>query len=305
LWVSAADYREDIRISDNILKQLSDAYRRIRNTSRFMLGNLFDFNPDTDAVPYGELPELDRYALHRLQKLVEKNLKAYELYEFHTIYHSLYNFCIVDLSSFYLDILKDRLYTSPTASKARRSAQTVLYILVDAIARLMAPILPFTSEEIWKYMPERDGKTSSIHLGLLPAVDAGCIDDELAGRWSHLLLVRGEVTRALEEARAAKRIGHSLDAAVAIKADAELTAALQPFAEELATLFIVSQAALADGELGGEIYKSEEVEGLEISVGPAAGEKCARCWISDLEVGNDSEHPTICPKCLAALAEEQ
>jgi len=303
LWVAAADYREDIRISDGILKQLSDAYRRIRNTSRFMLGNLFDFNPDSDTVPYDELPELDRFALHRLQKLVEKNLKAYELYEFHTIYHSLYNFCIVDMSSFYLDILKDRLYTSSTASKARRSAQTVLHILVDAIARLLAPILPFTSEEIWKYMPEQAGKPASIHLGLLPEVNAAYLDDELAGRWSKLIEVRGEVTRALEEARAAKRIGHSLDAAIEINAASEMMAALEPFSDQLATLFIVSQATLAAGEIEGDIYTSEEVADLKIGVGPAAGDKCARCWISDPQVGANHDHPTICPKCLAALAE--
>ncbi|MCP3952327.1 MAG: class I tRNA ligase family protein, partial [Desulfobacterales bacterium] len=293
---------EDIRISDSILKQLSDAYRRIRNTSRFMLGNLFDFNPDTDTVPYSEMQELDRYALHRLQKLVEKNLRAYENYEFHTIYHSLYNFCIVDMSSFYLDILKDRLYTSPTPSRARRSAQTVLHILVDALARLMAPILPFTSEEIWKYMPEREGKTESIHLGLLPEVNATQVDDELAGRWSKLLEVRGEVTKALEEARAAKRIGHSLDAAVQIKATPEMMASLETFNDELATLFIVSQAALADGGLEGDIYESEEVADLKIAVGPAGGDKCARCWISDPQVGENQAHPTICPKCLDALA---
>jgi len=303
LWVSASDYREDIRISDAILKQLSDAYRRIRNTSRFMLGNLFDFNPDTDAVPYSELPELDRYALHRLQRLVEKNLKAYENYEFHTIYHSLYNFCIVDMSSFYLDILKDRLYTSPTASPARRSAQTVLYILVDALARLMAPILPFTSEEVWKYTPARKGKPESIHLGQLPTVEPAYIDDELADRWSQLLKVRGEVTKALEEARAAKRIGHSLDAAVTIKAAPELTAALEPFSDKLAGLLIVSQASLAGGELDGEIFTSEEVPELQVLVGPAAGDKCSRCWISDPAVGDSQEHPTICPKCLAALAD--
>ena len=303
LWVSASDYREDIRISDTILKQLSDAYRRIRNTSRFMLGNLADFNPDTDAVDYSDLTELDRFALHRLQKLVEKNLKAYEEYEFHTIYHSLYNFCIVDMSSFYLDILKDRLYTSPRASAGRRSAQTVLHILVDAISRLMAPILPFTSEEIWKYMPDREGKKESIHLELLPGVDERFIDDELSGRWTELLDVRGEVTRALEEARAAKKIGHSLDAAVVINAKPELLETLQSFSDDLATLFIVSQAELSQSDLEGELFESDEVAGLKISVARAAGEKCERCWISDPEVGDNEDHPTLCPKCLDALAE--
>jgi isoleucyl-tRNA synthetase len=146
LWVSASDYREDIRISDGILAQLSDAYRRIRNTARFMLGNLYDFAPATAAVPAAEMPEIDRFTLHRLQLLVEKARRAYDLYEYHTIYHALHNFCAIDLSALYLDILKDRLYTSPAASRERRSAQTVLHALLDALARLMAPILPFTAE---------------------------------------------------------------------------------------------------------------------------------------------------------------
>ncbi|MDJ0818339.1 MAG: isoleucine--tRNA ligase, partial [Desulfobacterales bacterium] len=168
LWVSASDYREDIRISDNILKQLTDAYRRIRNTCRFMLGNLYDFTPENDSVVYESMPEIDRFALHKLQLLIEKGRKAYEAYEFHVIYHALYNYCTLDLSAFYLDILKDRLYTSPPQSTARKSAQTVLYATVDAIARLMAPILPFTSDEIWQFMPSGDGRTRSIHLALLP-----------------------------------------------------------------------------------------------------------------------------------------
>ena len=152
LWVSAADYRDDIRISDNILKQLSDAYRRIRNTSRFMLGNLYDFLPGRDDVAYADMPEIDRFALHKLQNLVEKALKAYNTYEFHVIYHALYNYCTLDLSAFYLDILKDRLYTSPPASAERRSAQTVMYRILDTMTRLMAPILSFTAEELWKHM---------------------------------------------------------------------------------------------------------------------------------------------------------
>jgi isoleucyl-tRNA synthetase len=153
MWVSASDYRDDVRISDNILKQLSDAYRRIRNTSRFLLGNLNDFSPETDSVPVDQMLDIDRFALHTLQALVQRAVKAYETYEFHVIYHRLYNYCTVDLSSFYLDILKDRLYTSPPASTARRSAQTAMYAILDAMARVMAPIMPFTAEEIWKHMP--------------------------------------------------------------------------------------------------------------------------------------------------------
>ena len=168
LWVSATDYRDDIRISEKILKQLSDAYRRIRNTCRFMLGNLYDFDPAKDAVPYESMQEIDRYIVHALQGLIEKTLNAYDSYELHVIYHSLYNFCTLDLSSFYLDILKDRLYTSPQASQKRRSAQTAIYKVLDAIVRVMAPVLPFTAEEVWLYMPSVKEKEESINLARLP-----------------------------------------------------------------------------------------------------------------------------------------
>ena len=172
LWVSASDYRDDIRISDNILNQLSDAYRRIRNTCRFMLGNLHDFDPEKDAAPFDAMSRMDRYILHRLQKLVDKTQKAYATYDFHIVHHALYNFCTVDLSAFYLDVLKDRLYTSPAASLERRSAQTVMYAVLDALVRLMAPILPFTAEEIWRHMPAVSEKEASIHLALYPAIQA-------------------------------------------------------------------------------------------------------------------------------------
>ena len=187
LWVSASDYREDIRISDNILKQLTDAYRRIRNTSRFMLGNLFDFDPEKDAVDFDSMPEIDRFALHKLQLIVEKARAAYEAYEFHVIYHSLYNYCTLDLSALYLDILKDRLYTSASQSTDRRSAQSVLYIVLETIAQLMAPILPFTSDEIWRFMPAKNGRESSIHLALLPDINPAFKDDALFQRWEFLL----------------------------------------------------------------------------------------------------------------------
>ena len=214
LWVSATDYREDIRISENILRQLSDAYRRIRNTSRFILGNLYDFDPGTDKVSYKAMPEIDRFALHKLQHLVEKTLKAYDAYEYHIIYHALYNYCTLDLSAFYLDILKDRLYTSPPKSAARKSAQTVMYLLMDSLARLMAPLLPVTADEIWKHMPGLKDKASSVHLTLLPAVNSQWKDESLAQSWEKILQVRAEVTKALEEARSQKRIGHPLDASV-------------------------------------------------------------------------------------------
>jgi isoleucyl-tRNA synthetase len=301
LWVSASDYREDIRISDNILNQLSDAYRRIRNTCRFMLGNLFDFDPVRDAVPVARMPELDRFTLHKLQQLVEKSLRAYDLYEYHTIYHALHNFCAVDLSALYLDILKDRLYTSPAAAIERRSAQTVLCTLLDVLARLMAPILPFTAEEIWQHTPGAREKAASIHLALLPTAEPGFKDDPLAERWERLLKVRAEVTRALEDARAKKQIGHALDAAVTLAAADELYAELAPYAGELRSLLIVSHATLVKGDPPAGSVASSEVEGLSVRVQPAAGRKCERCWIHEDSVGESPEHPTICGRCRTAL----
>ncbi len=300
LWVSAADYRDDIRISDNILKQLSDAYRRIRNTSRFILGNLYDFDPETDAVTYDDLPDIDRFALHRLQKLIQRTRKAYETFEFHIIYHSLFNYCTLDLSAFYLDILKDRLYTAPPESKERRSAQTVMYMVLDAITRLMAPILPFTSEEIWRYLPGKD-KEESIHLALLPDVETKYLDLELAAKWETLLDVRGEVTRALEDARVQKLIGHPLDAGITISCDGDIHERLALIDEKLSSLFIVSHAALVKGAELEDAYVSEDIKGLSIKVESAVGAKCERCWVYDVTVGEDDTHPDICRRCRDAL----
>jgi isoleucyl-tRNA synthetase len=300
LWVSASDYRDDIRISENILKQLSDAYRRIRNTSRFLLGNLYDFDSQKDVVSYDQMPELDRYALHRLQELVQRTRRAYDTYEFHIIYHALYNYCIVDLSAFYLDILKDRLYTSPSQSNKRRSAQTVIYSILDTLARLMAPILAFTAEEIWNFMPGRN-HSESVHMTSLPEVNESWKDERLAEKWNKIIEVRGEVTKALEEARVKKLIGHSLDASTTIYADGDLYDILEKYKDDLRTIFIVSEASLMKGDTPDEIYKSLDIEDLSIRVEPASGEKCERCWVHDISVGSDSEQPTICSRCQDAL----
>lgn len=301
LWVSASDYREDVRISNNILKQLSDAYRRIRNTCRFALGNLSDFEPDHHRVPYPELHELDRFALHRLQELTIRLRKAYDLYEYHTVYHSLYNYCTVDLSSFYLDVLKDRLYTSPPASVDRRSAQTVMHMVLDAMTKLMAPILPFTAEEVWGYMPDWDGKESSVHLTLFPEPVSDLQDDGLSDRWKTLLNLRSEVTKALEEARAEKRIGHPLDAAVTLFIGNDLRDTLAPYGDELRTLFIVSSVSIVDSEPPAGAFESFLFDGVYISAEPAVGEKCERCWIHDTSVGSHVDHPTICNRCEGAI----
>ncbi len=303
LWVTASDYREDVRISENILKQLSDAYRRIRNTARFMLGNLYDFNPETDSLAYDAMPQIDRFALHKLQELTEIVDKAYEKFDFHVIYHRLYNYCTLDLSAFYLDILKDRLYTSPAGSSGRRSAQTVMYTIVDAMARLMAPILVFSSEEIWAHMPDRPGKAESIHMTTLPKVHAEWKNEDLQKNWENLLSVRAEVTKALEAARARKLIGHPLDAAVTISVPKAQHAVLAPYAGELRSIFIVSQTALVIDAKFDNAYESEEIEGLQVLVERAAGEKCERCWVHDTSVGTFDDHPRICNRCKSSLEE--
>ena len=299
LWVAASDYRDDIRISDKILKQLTDAYRRIRNTCRFMMGNLYDFDPLKDSAPYEAMQEIDRFALHKLQLLIEKTNKAYNDFEFHVIYHALYNYCTVDLSAFYLDILKDRLYTFPAKSEARRSAQTVMYILLDALVRLMAPILSFTAEEIRRFMPEREEK--SIHLSSLPTARDAWKDESLAGRWERILEVRGEVTKAIELARNKKLVGHSLDAAVTISVKKDLYDLIYPYEDQLRSVFIVSDASIVKEEKFKDAYASDDVEGLSIMVEPAAGDKCERCWIHDVSVGTNSDQPSICNRCKDAL----
>ncbi len=300
LWVSASDYRDDIRISDKILKQLTDAYRRIRNTGRFLLGNLSDFDPDTDAVPYEQMLPIDRYALHMLQDLTKRSLRAYDAFEFHTIYHSLFNYCTVDLSAFYLDILKDRLYTTPAKDAARRSAQTALYRIAHTLARLMAPIMVFTSEEIWKYLPASAQREKSIHMAHLPQVDEGLRDEALAEQWRVIRTVRGEVTKALETARAEKVIGHSLDAAVTVGLDDQLYPHVEPYGKDLRSIFIVSKAELVNGDLA-DAYRSADVEGITVQVRPAAGEKCSRCWVHDPSVGQQEDHPAICDRCHGAI----
>jgi isoleucyl-tRNA synthetase len=300
MWVAASDYRDDIRISDKILKQLTDAYRRIRNTSRFLLGNLNDFDPAQHAVAYDRMTPIDRYALHQLQGLIQTARTAYERYEFHVIYHALFNFCTLDLSAFYLDILKDRLYTSPMDDPARRSAQTVLYRIADNLARLMAPIMAFTAEEIWKYLPGPAEGRESIHLSYMPEVDETMRDADLAEQWKAIKVVRGEVTKALERARSEKVIGHSLNAAVVVGLADELYKLLEPYRDDLRSIFIVSQAHLQCGDIEDGV-RSSDVDGIVVKIAPAAGKKCERCWVYDTSVGEQADHPTICNRCVTSL----
>ena len=298
LWVAAQDYRDDIRISPEILTRLSEAYRRIRNTCRYILGNLNDFDPAKDSVPFAEMPEIDRWALHQLELLKEKVLAAYEACEFHVLYHAVNSFCTVEMSAFYLDILKDRVYTSRKESPERRSAQTAMYRILEAIVKLIAPLLSFTSDEVWRYMPQQ--AEESVHLAEFPPLRPEHRDDELVERWDRIIKVRAEVSRALEQARVQKVIGHSLDAAVAIAASPELDAFLRGYATELKSIFIVSKVELVE-TLSDEFYEAEGIPGMLIRVTAAPGAKCERCWCYDEEIGGDAEHPTICPKCLKAV----
>ena len=296
LWVAAEDYRDDIKISGEILKRLADAYFRIRNTFRFLLGNLYDFDPEKDRVPDSELLEIDRWALHRLQKLIARVREGYESFEFHIVYHSVQNFCAVEMSALYFDILKDRLYTFPASSRGRRSAQTALHEILRALVRLMAPILPFTAEEVWKYLPSESDRRESVHLDSFPEIQEAYVDESLNDRWEKIRAIREVVTKALEEARKNKVVGLSLDAQVHLFLPEKTLAFLQPYAEELKSIFIVSSVTLLSAPAGEKDEKEVKVE-----VSRAGGKKCERCWNYDLKVGDHPAHPTICPRCVEAV----
>jgi len=303
LWVSAEDYRDDIRISQNILQQLTEAYRRIRNTCRFLLGNISDFQSSRDRLAIKEMEELDRWALLQLQKVITRVTRAYENYDFHVVYHTLYQFCTNELSAFYLDILKDRLYTSAPKSLERRSAQTALLIILKALVRLMAPILSFTAEEVWSYLPAEEKEAESVHLTQFPVFDPLLVDEELDQRWKTLLALRAEVTKALEQARKAQLIGNPLDARVILHLPDSLTPAILPYMEFLPTLFIVSQVEIHSENRALEGFPGSEFPGLIIRVEKALGEKCERCWNFRTEVGSFQDHPTICSRCHQAIGE--
>jgi isoleucyl-tRNA synthetase len=301
LWVAAGDYRDDIRVSEEILSRLSDAYRRIRNTCRFILGNLYDFDPRRDSVPPARLQDIDRWILLRLQKLTSRLKEAYANFEFHLVFHGLHNFCTVDLSSLYFDILKDRLYTSPPYSAERRAAQTTLCKVLDVLVRLMASILSFTAEEVWEAMPGAKLQAESVHFTLFPEVETQYLDQGTEDRFDLLLKVRGEVSKALEGARQSKLIGNSLEASVTLSAPEKLFAFLQENRAILKDFFIVSAVHLtSSAPHGGQ--QSREVDGLAILISRAPGQKCQRCWVFDPEVGEGPEHPSVCPRCRQALA---
>ncbi len=301
LWVSAEDYRDDIRISPEILKRLAEAYRRIRNTCRFLLGNLYDFDPENDQVPYDGLQQLDRWALLRYQEVLKNVKKAYDNFEFHKVFHGVHNFCVVDMSSFYLDILKDRLYVYPSDSIGRRAAQTVIFEILLGLVKMIAPIMSFTAEEVWDHMPHFEGKKESVHLESFPDERPEWFDEGLKNWGEVLETIRGEVTKALEEARKNKVIGHSLDAFVRLTLPESWQDMFAGKEEDLRSIFIVSKVSLcSDDEMPADARNSE-VPGLRVYVEKAPGTKCERCWVWSETVGEDSEHPTACRRCREVL----
>ncbi|MDF2923993.1 MAG: isoleucyl-tRNA synthetase [Paenibacillaceae bacterium] len=293
LWVASTDYQSDQRLSDNILNQSAEVYRKIRNTLRFLLGNLAGFQPTTDQVAAGDLAGLDRFILIRLHKLIDKVTHAYDKYEFHYVYQAVHHFCAVEMSAFYLDIAKDRLYASGPDESKRKAAQTVLYHTLTVLTRLIAPILPHTADEVWRLIP---GVTEpSAQLAEMPAADQSLFDDEFEARWEKLIDVRDEVNKALEEARNKKIIGNSLGAKVELYPDAGTEELLKGF-PELDQLFIVSAAHL-HGQEEEAPADAAVLKGLKVSVEQAEGEKCERCWIVTPEVGTVEKHATLCCRC--------
>lgn len=300
LWVASADYRNDISVSKNIIKQASEAYRKIRNTCRFILGNLYDFDPARDAVPYDQLSELDRWALLKLDKVVRRVSEAFDDYEFHVVFHTVHNFCTVDLSNIYFDILKDKLYCNRADDPARRSAQTVLHQLINTLVAILAPILAFTSEEIWGYL-KGEGMPASVQMLEWPPSNDMYRDDTLESTIDKILSLREVVTKALEEARIKKVIGHSLGARVVIYAEPDWQPLLADH-ERLKDMFIVSQVDVAAAEARDEdAVALDGVTGAWVKVHPADGTKCERCWIIDLSVGKDEQHSTLCTRCAAVV----
>ncbi|MFC7061282.1 isoleucine--tRNA ligase [Halobacillus seohaensis] len=293
LWVSSSDYQSDVRISDDILKQVAEVYRKIRNTFRFVLGNLHDFDPKTDSVADQDLQEVDQYMLHRLNTLVSDVHKAYETYEFSTVYNKVHNFCTIDLSSFYLDFAKDILYIEGQDHPHRRSIQTVYYKILTSLVKLMSPILPHTTDEAWKFIPETEAH--SVQLTDMPVAEDK-VDKKLIEKWDHFVNVRDDVLKALEEARNEKIIGKSLEAKITIvPKDSQTKEVLQDI-QDLHQLLIVSEAEVKD-----EAEKTKNYDHVYVEVTKHTGEKCERCWVSSHSIGENSNHPDLCPRCASVV----
>jgi isoleucyl-tRNA synthetase len=295
LWVLSSDYQSDVSLSKDILKQITEVYRKMRNTARYILGNTSDFDPDKDMVSYNELQEIDKYALLKLNDLVRKCTESYDKYDFHEAYQAINVFCVTDMSSFYLDIIKDRLYTAKANSKERRAAQTTMYIILDSLVRMLAPLTSFTAEEIWKYMNKsKNEKVESVMLTTYPEVNSQYQNEELRAKWEKIVKIKEIVSKKLEEARAEKIIGHSLNAKVTLFAEGDLYKFIKENKELLQTVFIISNLEVEENQRSNE-------EKLGVKIEQAEGEKCERCWMYSTTVGEDKENPTICHRCSEAL----
>ena len=325
LWVASVDFREDVMASDELMQRISDSYRKIRNTFRYILGNLAThdleitgdengqlttatvdagFDPERDVVPFVNMHPLDQYILIRAAELTTDVREHYDSFTFHRLYQRLKDFCIVDLSAIYFDVLKDRLYTSAPRSVARRSAQTALWRLGEALVRLLAPVMSFTADEVWSFLPAAPARSASVHLELFPApqgltgeLPAGFDAAAIERDWQTLLGVRDEALKALETARAEKLIGSSLEAQVRLSAPETVYPVLERYREQLRYLFIVSDVVLEKAPASnGDVA-------LAVTIGKAPGQKCERCWNYSTHVGEDANYPTVCERCSAVLAE--
>ena len=302
LWVASVDFREDVVGSEALMQRVGENYKKIRNTFRYILGNLGDFDPAADAVSFDEMEALDQYMVRQTVSFASDVRNAYEEFAFHKIYHRLNHFCIVDLSAFYFDVLKDRLYIFAPKSKARRSAQTAIWHIGEALTRLLAPVMTFTCEEVWQYLPKVASREESVHLAQFPATadilgsGVASTDSKSDDDWAKLRSVRDEVLKALETARNNKLIGTGLEAQVAITVSDPLYSLLQRYADQLRYLFIVSQVHLSQGSGNG-------TSGLHVEVKKADGAKCERCWNYSPQVGEDKNYPTVCERCSAVLRE--
>ena len=289
LWVLSSDYQSDVNLSRDILKQVSEVYRKIRNTARYILGNTSDFDIKEDWVEYKDLEEIDRYALLRLNDLIRKCTESYDKYNFHEAYQAINTFCVIDMSNFYLDIIKDRLYTEKAKDRKRRSAQTAMYIILNALVKILAPLTSYTAEEIWDFMPHLDSENvESVMLTTYPELVPEYDNIEIREKWAKIVKIKEEVAKEIEKARVEKIVGHSLNAKITIFIENPLYSFIKENQELLKTVFIVSDL---------EVEEKQGNKELEIKVVQADGEKCERCWMYSTTVGEDKENPTICHRC--------
>lgn len=301
LWTSSMDYQNDMSVSRNLILRCSDAYRRIRNTFRYLLSNLYDFDPKVNTIPYGELLEIDRWALHKTQELIRNVVSGYESLQFHKVFHNIHNFCTVEMSAFYLDILKDRLYTFAKDSIERRAAQTVVHHILLSLVKLSAPIIAHTAEEVWSVITHKDEDVWSVHLATFPKYASSWIDNSLHEKWEKLIHIRSDVARELEKMRAAKLIGNSLEASVNLyTAHEELWQFLKEYENDLPTIFIVSEVIL-DRNIPPNAVKGELVQDLRIECKVSQHKKCERCWNFRESVGVNRSYPVLCARCVSVL----